>query len=90
MLARNISDFEEAKSTANQLRNALCFKFDHIKFKSERGRATATVGVSHGGEFFTNAFGSKYPIDYSRNCNPIKRGKLRGYYDKQGNYHDID
>ena len=90
VLARNISDFDQAKSKATQLRKALGLNFDQVKFKSERGRASGTVGVSSSGGSFTNALGNKYPIDYSQNYNPSKRGRFRGYYDKQGNYHDID
>jgi hypothetical protein len=29
-------------------------------------------------------------MDVSRRYNPSKRGRFRGYYDKDGNYHDID
>lgn len=90
VLARNISGFEEAKSKANQLRKALGLKFDQVKFKSERGRSSGTFGVSRSGKTFANAHGDKYPVDYSRNYNPSKRGKFRGYYDRDGNYHDID
>lgn len=90
VLARNISGFEEAKSKATQLRRALGLKFDQVKFKSERGCASGTFGVSRCGKTFTNAYGDKYPIDYSKNINPSKRGRFRGYYDKDGNFHDID
>jgi hypothetical protein len=90
VLARNISDFDQAKSKATQLRKALGLNFDQVKFKSERGRASGTVGVSRSSGSFTNAYGDKYPVDYSRNYNPSKRGRFRGYYDKDGNFHDID
>ena len=29
-------------------------------------------------------------LDVARRYNPSKRGRFRGYYDKDGNYHDID
>ena len=29
-------------------------------------------------------------MDVSRNYNPSKRGHFKGYYDKDGNYHDLD
>ena len=47
-------------------------------------------GVSGDGKTFTNAYGKRYPVDYSRTYNPSKRGRFRGYTDAQGNYHDID
>jgi hypothetical protein len=90
VLARNIDGFEEAKSKATRLRRALGLKFDQVKFRSERGRASGTFGVSRSGQSFTNAYGDKYPMDYSRNYNPSKRGRFRGYYDNDGNFHDID
>lgn len=90
VLAHNISDFDEAKFRATQLRKTLGLKFDQVKFKSERGRANSTIGVTRSGKIFTNPFGSKYPIDYSKTYNHSKRGRFRGYYDQHGNYHDID
>ena len=47
-------------------------------------------GVSRDGRTFTNAYGQRSPVEYSRNYNPSKRGRFRGYTDAQGNYHDID
>jgi hypothetical protein len=47
-------------------------------------------GVSRDGRTFTNAYGQRSSVEYSRNYNPSKRGRFRGYTDAQGNYHDID
>jgi hypothetical protein len=47
-------------------------------------------GVSGDGRTFTNAHGHRSPVEYSRNYNPSKRGRFRGYTDAQGKYHDID
>ena len=46
--------------------------------------------VSRDGKTFTNAYGQRSPVEYSRRYNPSKRGRFRGYTDADGNYHDID
>jgi hypothetical protein len=90
VLATGINGFEAAKARASQLRKSLGLKFDDVKFKSERSRARGTFGVSGSGNTFTNGRGEKYPVQYSRNYNPSKRGRFRGYYDKDGGFHDLD
>lgn len=102
VLARGINGFEAAKARANQIRKIQNLKWDQVKFKSERGLQGAGSGssgtsgsksqfdVSSGGRSFTNVYGKKYPVDYSRNYNPSKGRHFRGYTDSQGNYHDID
>jgi hypothetical protein len=90
VLATNIQGYDAAKAKASQLRKSLGLKFDDVKFKSERSRARGTFGISGNGRTFTNIRGERYPIEYSRNYNPSKRGRFRGYYDKHGNFHDID
>jgi hypothetical protein len=106
VLARGIQGFETAKVKANQLRKLHGLKWDQVRFKVERGNhGTATgaattanrtsqrqnqLGVSPDGRSFTNAYGERRPLDYSRNFNPSKGRRFRGYYDKSGNYHDID
>ena len=90
VLATGINGFDAAKNRASQLRNSLGLKFDQVKFKSERSRARGTLRVSGSGKTFTDGHGRKYPVEYSRNYNPSKRGRFRGYTDAQGNYHDID
>jgi hypothetical protein len=47
-------------------------------------------GVSANGKTFTNAYGQTSRVQYSRNYNPSKGRRFRGYTDAQGNYHDID
>jgi len=47
-------------------------------------------GVSRDGKTFTNASGQTSRVQYSRNYNPSKGRRFRGYTDAQGNYHDID
>jgi len=47
-------------------------------------------GVSADGKTFTNAYGQRSPVEYSRRVNPSKGRRFRGYTDAQGNYHDID
>jgi hypothetical protein len=102
VLARGIQGFEAAKERANQIRKSHNLKWDQVKFKSERGlkdagSASSTssgkksqFGPSSGGRTFTNAYGKRYPVEYSRNVNPSKGRRFRGYTDAQGNYHDID
>jgi hypothetical protein len=89
VLATNIQGFEAAKAKASQLRKSLGLKWDDVKFKSERSRARSTFGVGNSGKF-TTSNGQKYPVEYSRNYNPSKRGRFRTYTDAQGNTHDID
>jgi hypothetical protein len=102
-LARGIQGFEAAKAKANQLRKLYGLKWDQVRFKAERGSAAGTAnkttkisqtsnrfGVSADGKTFTNAYGERRPVDYSRKFNPSKGRRFRGYYDKRGNYHDID
>ena len=47
-------------------------------------------GSRYNGKTFTNAYGQRSPVEYSRRYNPSKRGRFRGYTDADGNYHDID
>jgi hypothetical protein len=47
-------------------------------------------GVSPDSKTFTNAYGERSRVEYSRNFNPSKGRRFRGYTDAQGNYHDID
>ena len=102
VLARGIQGFEAAKERANQIRKSHNLKWDQVKFKSERGLQGAGSGSStsagskpqfgarNGGRTFTNTYGKRYPVEYSRNINPSKGRRFRGYTDAQGNYHDID
>ena len=49
-----------------------------------------SFGLSRDGKTFTNAYGQRSPVEYSRTYNSSKQGRFRGYTDAQGNYHDID
>jgi len=104
VLARGIQGFEAAKSRANELRKSHGLKWDEVKFKAERGNQSSGVaagestaaapkkqfGVSRDGKTFTNAYGQRSPVEYSRRVNPSKGRRFRGYTDAQGNYQDID
>lgn len=89
VLARGVQGFEQVKKRASDLRKRYKLTFDQVKFKSER-RGGSQGGVSRRGGTFTNAYGQRYPIEYSRNVNPSKGRRFRGYTDSSGNYHDID
>ena len=88
VLAHKVSGFEAAKEKANELRKKLGLKWDQVKFKAERGQKQ--FGVSSDGKSFTNAYGQQGRMDYARNYNPSKGKRFSGYYDKNGNYHDLD
>jgi len=102
VLARGIQGFEAAKSRANELRKSHGLNWDEVKFKAERGHQAGAAagsggttpkkqfGVSRDGKTFTNAYGQRSPVEYSRTYNPSKGRRFRGYTDTQGNYHDID
>ena len=89
VLARGVQGFEQAKKRASQLRQLHKLSFDQVKFKSER-RAGTQAGVSRSGSTFRNAYGQRYPIEYSRKVNPSKGRRFRGYTDSSGAFHDID
>jgi creatinine amidohydrolase/Fe(II)-dependent formamide hydrolase-like protein len=88
VMAKGIPDYESAKLRASQIRKSNNFKFDQISFKMERKPATQ-FGVSGDGKTFTNSRGERYPVQYSRNYSPSKRGRFQSYIDKDGNDHDI-
>ena len=87
VLARGVQGFDAAKEKANQLRKSHGLKWDQVKFKAER--AQKPFGVSADGKTFTNARGETGRMDYARNYNPSKGKRFSGYYDQQGNYHDL-
>ena len=81
VLARDVDGFEAAKDKANRLRHQLGLKWDQVKFKAIRSSSRSTRGsVSRDGS----------RIDSSPRYNPSKRSHFRGYYDKQGNFYDLD
>jgi len=81
VLARDVEGFDAAKEKANRLRQQLGLKWDQVKFKMMRSPSSSTKGSgSRGG----------YRVDSSPRYNPSKKGHFRGYYDHQGNFHDLD
>jgi hypothetical protein len=82
VLARDIDGYDAAKEKATHLRRQLGLKWDQVKFKAQR-TSTMTPGPSA-------PIRVKRDIDYSPRYNPSKRGHFRGYYDHDGNFHDID
>ena len=81
VLARDIEGYDAAKSKATHLRHKLGLKWDQVKFRAQRTSATTAGGASSQ---------LKNHIDYSTRYNPSKRGHFRGYYDRDGNFHDLD
>lgn len=77
VLARDVEGFDAAKEKANRLRHQLGLKWDQVKFKAMRSPSDSTKK-------------SGYRLDSSPRYNPSKRGHFRGYYDHQGNFHDLD
>lgn len=82
ILARDIDGFEAAKTKANHLRRQLGLKWDQVKFKVQK-----KAGRSSG---YSASSSTKGGLEYSPRYNPSKRGHFRGYYDHDGNYHDLD
>jgi len=80
VLARGIDGFEAAKERSNALRKHYGLKWDQVSFKAERGSSRHQGAVG----------GHQGSVDYSSRINPSKGHRFRGYYDHQGNYHDID
>ena len=81
VLMSNIDGFEAAKEMANRLRQKHGLKWDQVSFRKMGGVQ---------GRSFTDGSGNLHRIDYARNVNPSKGRRFRGYYDKDGNYHDLD
>lgn len=80
VLARGIVGYDATREKANELRKKLNLKWDQVKFKADKSQKTP----------------QKYPassgrrVEYAPRYNASKRGRFRGYYDSQGNFHDID
>lgn len=83
VLARGIDGYDAAKERANALRHHYGLKWDQIKFRAERSSSDSN-GT------FTSASGDRYRVDTSNVYNRSKGRHFRGYYDKHGNFHDID
>jgi hypothetical protein len=82
VLARDVDGFEAAKTKANHLRRQLGLKWDQVKFKVQK-----KAGGSSG---YSASSSTKRGLEYSPRYNPSKRGHFRGYYDHDGNFHDLD
>ena len=72
--------FDQAKTKASSIRKQRGLKFDDVSFMTSR-------------RFYdkrTSAASTGRRIEYSPRYNPSKRGRFRGVWDAQGNFHDID
>jgi hypothetical protein len=85
VLARGILGYEAAKERANQIRKQQGLPWSVVKFKAER-----TSGFNADGRQFRGANASGRRIEYAPRVNPSKGLRFRGYYDAQGEFHDID
>ena len=72
--------FDQAKSKATSIRKQRGLKFDDVSFMTSRKfYSKRTPAASKGRR-----------IEYAPRYNPSKRGRFRGVWDAQGNFHDID
>lgn len=78
VLARGVMGYDAAREKANQIRKQQGLKWDQVSFKSEKKKSRSWSDPAGG------------RLDVARNYNPSKRGRFRGYYDKDGNFHDLD
>lgn len=76
VLARGVMGYDAAREKANQIRRQQGLKWDQVSFKSEK---KSREDIPAGGR-----------MDVAHRYNPSKRGRFRGYYDKDGNFHDLD
>ena len=72
--------FDQAKTKATSIRNQRGLKFDDVSFMTSKRFYGKTSAVPSGGR----------RIEYAPRYNPSKRGRLRGVWDAQGNYADLD
>ena len=78
VLARGVMGYDAAREKATQIRKQHGLKWDQVSFKSEK-KSRSSWSAPAGGR-----------LDVARNYNPSKRGRFKGYYDKHGNFHDLD
>ena len=72
--------FDQAKTKASSIRKQRGLKFDDVSFMTSRrfyGKRTPAASTCR-------------RIEYSPRYNPSKRGRFRGVWEAQGNFHDID
>ena len=89
VLARGIDGYEAAKQHATRLRKQLGLKWAQVKFKSASNSPSSSSGTV-GGSRTSGSQGHQVRLDVAPRINPSKGRRFRGYYDSQGNYHDID
>ena len=87
VLARGVMGYDAARDKANQIRRQQGLKWDQVSFKSEK-KSSGSYGRHPASSMAGAPSGAR--MDVARRYNPSKRGRFRGYYDKDGNYHDID
>ena len=72
--------FDQAKIKATSIRKQRGLKFDDVSFMTSRRFYGRTSAAPSGGK----------RIEYAPRYNPSKRGRFRGIWDAQGNFHDLD
>lgn len=87
VLARGVLGYDAAREKANQIRRQQGLKWDQVSFKSEK-KPSGSYGRHPASSMGGAPSGAR--MDVSRRYNPSKRGYFRGYYDKDGNFHDLD
>ena len=94
VLAKGVVGYDAAKQKANEIRKRYGLKWDQVSFKSERkGKASTSTGSSSYGRHQASTLGGvprSGRVDFAQRFNPSKGRRFRGYYDKSGNYHDLD
>ena len=72
--------FDKTMAMASSIRKLCGLKFDDVSFMTGRrfyGKRTPAASTGR-------------RIEYAPRCNPSKRGRFRGAWDAQGNFHDTD
>lgn len=72
--------FDQAKTKASSIRKQRGLRFDDVSFMTSRG----FYGKS------TTAPSESRRIEYAPLYSPSKRGRFKGIWDAQGNFHDLD
>ena len=72
--------FDQAKSKATAIRKQRGLRFDDVSFMTSRRFYGKGAGAPSRGR----------RIEYVPRYNPSKRGRFKGVWDSQGNFHDLD
>jgi len=72
--------FDQAKSKATAIRKQRGLRFDDVSFMTSRRFHAKGAAAPSGGR----------RIEYAPRYNPSKRGRFKGVWDAQGNFHDLD